>query len=552
MPLTADEQHELDTLEYEKLSAEKAGASLISPTAVPAGEDSRVSWARRIGVLALGPIGIPTAISGKAPPLEAMKSMALNTGGAVAGAEVGAIFAPETLGASIILGGAIGSALGNTADQATRPGQKGIKLGELAGQTLVGGIPGASLGSSGALSIAKEALKQGAGGLAAKAIQTGIDEHRLPTATEAAVAGGLPAIGGATAQKLQSADPTISKAVADAQLKSSVKRATLEEAQKIGLVAPPSLINPQVRTGVVETIAEKGPTRQAASIVNQNAVDNAVRREIGLPENSPINQQTLEAVRAEAGKAYADIASLANDENMERIVAVSRVNPEAADNILAAPQTLEALKQARADASGYYKLADRSADPAHLKLARSYEKSADELEAKIEDAARYSGEPELYQALKDARVQIAKTYTIERAMNLGDGTVSAKDLGRALDKGVPLSGDLQTVAKFALAFPRVVQDSTKVASAGISTQSAGLGAIVGGLVGASTHNPIMSVAAATVPAMASAGARQFLLSKPYQQTYARVLGDRVKADPNLVALLLRQGTQAAGQEAQVP
>jgi hypothetical protein len=115
-----------------------------------------------------------------------------------------------------------------------------------------------------------------------------------------------------------------------------------------------------------------------------------------------------------------------------------------------------------------------------------------------------------------------------------------------LDKGVPLEGDLKTVAKFALAFPKIVQDTGHaVPSSGI--RNAGLGAMAGALVGTSTHNPAMTIAASVAPAMASAGARKLLLSKPYQQAFSRVLNGRIQADPNLLALILREGSQSAGQ-----
>ncbi len=501
---------------------------------------------QRVLAAVLGPPGLgqAMAISGKKLDPQQIKSMLMNGGGAVAGQAIGALGGPLAE-VTIPLGGAIGGFAGNIADQVSRPGEK-FKWGELAAQTALGAVPGAPLEAMGAKAIAREALKQGAAGLAAKTLEIGLDEGRLPTAGEAALSSVVPAIGGGVAQKMQAADPAIQKAIADAQLKTSVKRQTLQEAQKLGLVVPPSMVNPNARAGVVESIAEKGPVRQQASAVNQEVVDNAVRREVNLPENAPINVGTLDAVRAQAGEAYRKVGELAD--NHQIAAAVATVNPQAAQNILEARTNLEALKQARADATGYYKLADRSADPAHLKLARQYEAQADVLEDKIADAAKFSGQPEVYQDLLDARRLIAKTYTVERALNLGNGTVSAKDLGKAFDKGVPLDGDLKTVAKFALAFPKVVQDSTQVASAGVSMQSAGLGAIAGGLIGTSTHNPAMTVAATLAPAMASAGARKLLLSKPYQQAFARVLDGKIQADPNLLALILREGSQSAGQQ----
>ena len=56
-----------------------------------------------------------------------------------------------------------------------------------------------------------------------------------------------------------------------------------------------------------------------------------------------------------------------------------------------------------------------------------------------------------------ARQLIAKTYTIEDALNPSTGNVDAVGLGKALRNGVPLTEDLKTIADFANAAPSAVQ-----------------------------------------------------------------------------------------------
>jgi hypothetical protein len=63
-------------------------------------------------------------------------------------------------------------------------------------------------------------------------------------------------------------------------------------------------------------------------------------------------------------------------------------------------------------------------------------------------------------AFRDARQTMAKTFTVENALNPGSGNVVAAKLAAALKKGEPLSGPLKDAAKFAAAFPKAVQEPT--------------------------------------------------------------------------------------------
>ncbi len=393
--------------------------------------------------------------------------------------------------------------------------------------------------------LVREAVKAGARGVLAKGIETGIDEGRMPTVGEAALATALPAAGGALAGRIQQGSAATQAAEAIAAGQTAVKRETVDAAKKLGMVVPVSEVNPSQANRVLEGAAGATAVRQEASKMNEKVVADVARKEIGLPEKAPLNIPTLEGVRAEAGKAYQAVADLSKDQ--ATIQALATVNPTYADTVANAASNLELLKQARADANGYFKFADRTGDPAQLKLARQYQSQADALEDEIEKAATYSGKLQLFDDLKEARKRIAKTYTVERAINLGDGTVSAREFGKALEKGVPLSGDMETVAKFALAFPQAVKESTQTGTAGVSKLDFSLGSLAGMSTFGATGNPLLSAASTAAPGLASYGARKFVLSSPYQSAMAKVpIGD-VKADPAILAQILAEVSQAAGQ-----
>lgn len=484
---------------------------------------------------ALELLGASISANPTIPDFGTIKSLALNAGGAIGGGMLGG---PP--------GAVLGGMAGNALDQATRSGQTGIRPGELLASGITSYMPGAASVGRGLMPLASEAVKAGGRGLLAKTAETAIDQSRLPTAGEAAMATALPAAGGALAARMQQTAPNAQAALAGAEARTSVKRGTVDAARDLGMVVPVSETNPSLVNNALEGMAGGTAVRQEASKINNAVVEDVARREIGVPRDTPLNMPTLEAVRQEAGQAYQAIGDLSND--AATIAALNTVNPAYANTVANAAQNLELLKQARAEANGYFKFADRTGDPATLKLARQYQQTADALEQEVENAATYSGRLELFDALKNARTRIAKTYNVERAMNLGDGAISAREFGKALDKGAPLSGDLETVAKFALAFPQAVKESTQTGTAGVSKLDFGLGSLAGLTTFGSTGNPVAGAVGAVAPALASYGARRAVLSQPYQNIVGGVpIGD-VTVAPDALSRILAQTTQAGGQD----
>ena len=174
---------------------------------------------------------------------------------------------------------------------------------------------------------------------------------------------------------------------------------------------------------------------------------------------------------------------------------------------------LEKLKQLRADAKVYYRHHDISGDPKSLKRANAFSKQAESIENDLEKLAEAKGVPELINELRAARILIAKTYDVERALNIGDGNISARMIGRMLDKGAPLTGELRLIGRFSQAFPSVTREAASVPAAGVSGTDAAASALLG----------TMGYGAAGVPGIMAAGlpllrgpARAAVLSRPMQ------------------------------------
>jgi len=248
-----------------------------------------------------------------------------------------------------------------------------------------------------------------------------------------------------------------------------VAGATLKEARQAGYVVPPSIVKPTTGTNVMERVAGKASVSQEASVRNQQVTNNLAAKAIGLPEGTPLTKDTLQTVRDKAGQVYHKIDELAPTVEMDWF-------PRFHERNLG-----EQLKQARADATAWFKSYAAKPMPSFLKKAQQYESLADSLESDIERIAKASGQPNLLNELKEARTLFAKTYDIERALIPGTGNVSASAIGNLLKtaKGKKVTGELEVIGKFAKAFPREARESVSVPSPGISGTDALSSAILG-------------------------------------------------------------------------
>lgn len=285
------------------------------------------------------------------------------------------------------------------------------------------------------------------------------------------------------------------------------KLQTAKESMDAGYVIPPNMIKPTFKNSVVESISGKQATQQFASTKNTEITEGLTRKALGIADDVPLTQGTMEGLRETAGKAYADVSSL---------------SPKAASD-------LEALKVARNESQGWFNAYNRSASPDDLLKAKTARELADKLETALEAHARTAGKDDLIPALRAARKQIAKTYTVGRALNDASGTVDARVFGRLYEKGKPLSDGLDTAGKFASAFQKAAMSPQQVGSPGVHNLKAGLAAamsaagsgagIATGLGGVATGG--VGLALGALPFVAPPVARSMMFSKGAQQGLLR-------------------------------
>ena len=322
------------------------------------------------------------------------------------------------------------------------------------------------------------------------------------------------AIGNKMAGALTSRLASSNEAAIAANALNKPRADTLAAGLDAGYVLPPSVTNPSWMNKRLESLAGKAAVGQEAAMRNQEVTNMLARKAAGLADDVPVTEQALQGIRATAGKPYQEVGGLSP----------------------IAKQDLEALKQARFDTNAYFKHYNVSADPASLAKAKQSKELADLLENSLASEARAASRPELIPQLVDARKQIAKSYDIGRAVNVGDSSISAPVIGRLLDKGRPLTGELETIGKMQQAFPSYMREASRIPTPGVSKSEALAGAFLG-VAGASVGGPLGAVAG-LLPLL-SGPSRSLILSKPYQALMAGIPQQESAATLKLLERLFR-------------
>jgi hypothetical protein len=232
-----------------------------------------------------------------------------------------------------------------------------------------------------------------------------------------------------------------------------------------GLVAPPASVNPSLTARAAETLGGKVATEQDAAVQNMPIFTSIAKRTVGIADDVHLSPEALDQVRRTAGAAYADVAKVgklaASADDLPKGVGVqSYFDPVSLNRKteVDSASLVEAWKQLNHDATAYFRAAARDANPETLAKAKQAAASAKQIDTFLDKALRETGNTDLLKRLKDARVLIAKTHSVEGALNPSTGVVSGTKLAQQLSKGKPLSGDLKTAAQFAQAFPKAARE----------------------------------------------------------------------------------------------
>ncbi len=412
----------------------------------------------------------------------------------------------------------------------TTAGTIGNIAGTIAGYAPAALIPGVNTALGGAL------VGAGVG-----AIQPSVSTNETLANT------GLGAVGGAIGAKISQflEARAARRAARSAAVRPGIdaKNALIEQAQKSGYAVPPQDAGAGSGSQILNAMAGKIKTEQKASVLNQAVTNSKAAKAIGLPEHEPITLDAIDSVRKQAGQAYEAVRGLGiiradnqfrNDLQgiVQKYQSASKDFPELLnDDVM---DVVKAAGKSRFDADSAIdaigilrKKGDAAYRSGNNEVGAASKKAADAIESMIERHLKTSGAPQdLVNNFRDARQLIAKTYTVEKSLNKGNGNVRAGKIAAELDKGKPLSGDLKEIGSFAKAFPKSNQEI-----AGVNPYSV---LDAAGAVGGMALNPAITAYVAGRPI-----ARSMVLNPTYQKMFVK------GAIPNGNASLLRLGAKAA-------
>lgn len=309
--------------------------------------------------------------------------------------------------------------------------------------------------------------------------------------------------------------------------------AAAQAGRELGYVVPPTQVRPTLLNRLVEGAAGKLTTAQNASARNQEVTNHLARGALGLAPDAPLTKEGLAALRREAGQAYEAVRNtgqIAPDEEFANALrgitaqyqGAAQSFPGLARNEVA--ELIDNLSVPNIDSSSAVDAirvlrenADRAFGSGDKGLGRATREAAGALEALLERGAVANGTPGAVQAMRNARAQIARSYTVEDALNPATGSVSGHRLATAVRRGRPLDGNLRQAAQFANAFPKATQEIERMGSL---PQLSPLDWSAAGIAGvASGGNPLSLLGLVARPS-----ARFAALSGPVQNRLATPAG----------------------------
>lgn len=310
-----------------------------------------------------------------------------------------------------------------------------------------------------------------------------------------------------------------------------------------GYVVPPASVRPTVGNIALESVSGKAALQQIASGKNQEVTNRLAAEAVGLPAGEQITKNALERVRAESGKVYEKLKSFgafSADNDFYSDIAAINAEPQKLlrafpDLPLAGAKEINRLVNAinqpnfdsetavtlisnlRKQATEHFSGAPTAKEQA---LGAAKRKAADAMEALISRRLAQSGDTQLINEFNDARTRIAKTYSIENALELS-GNVNAKKLAAQLKADKPLTGGLRTAAQFAGNFPKASVTPETYGSPGVSQLDAAMAA------GGTSMLPIVGA-----PGILAAG---LPLARPVTRSVAlrRMLQNRLERPPSI-------------------
>ena len=292
-----------------------------------------------------------------------------------------------------------------------------------------------------------------------------------------------------------------------------------KDANRLGILVDPAIANPTKGNKLRELLVDPIELHNKLAKQNEIKYGNIAKAEMGLPENTPLtSSKPFEQARTQAAKPYDEIRKLGVLTADETIV--QKIENLYDSNIIGGKTSESAIQSLIADATSKINSGLTGADVVkslsdlRKKATKAYNSNASTPEMidvadvrmgianALEDLIEANvNKPEQLTAFKKARADMAKIYSYEGATDLTTGRIDPQKLKRMLDKGVPLSGDAEAIARIAGNFPETTSlnpikreglqrfargGPLGTVGAAIGSVAGWPGAIAGGALGAGT------------------------------------------------------------------
>lgn len=462
------------------------------------------------------------------------KNIGLSGGLATAGGIIGTAIAP---GLGTAIGAGLGGALGDILGQETDPGYDAMQpnLGLRTGQALSTGtlsaMPLGSLAGKGAGAVVRQGVKLGAASVAAKNLETAIDEGRAASLKEDALAGGTGLLAPAVGKIVDSGLGEGAAAIAAKQAKNAVRDSTIADLRQKGFVFAPEVPEGLSVKELAKAQADRKELVKLAAMKNSPIVDAKAASAVGL--DIPATAESLSTAEEQAGKAYQAVADLSPYWE----------------------ERLQSWKDYRNKARDYWAEHNTSNSVAAQEKAQEFTAKAQGVQNEMDTFMAQAGKPDVYLNLLAANKRLAQINVLAQVANPITGEVNAAKLAKIWKggRGAPLTDELLDIAKAYHVDPKQFQLGSKITATVATPAKPILAGAAGAAIGAATgHAPAGAAlgygVAKGVNAIATAlkeARNEKILSPAVQRG---MVPDYGTAQPDAAAAFARFVTQQTGQE----
>ena len=280
-----------------------------------------------------------------------------------------------------------------------------------------------------------------------------------------------------------------------------------QAAQKYGIAIDPERSNPSTRAAIRGSVVGENNVDRAMAIQNENKWSTIPKKELGIPDNAPLNDpKTFDAAHNAPAltKPYDEVRSIKTvampsdlDERMNAIkveplasnvgeatavnMEVQRIQDQL-KNEMSGGKLLETIRDLRQKSQRIYRQ-DKLGQPLGIgerEKADAFKNIADVLEDVAGDNLPAGGK----EAFRAARQQHARLYAFEEAVNPVTGKADPTIWTKMIEERRPIDGSMEALGRIAGNFPEIAKIGKKPGFSWPAATRATLPGVAGFIVGA--------------------------------------------------------------------